>query len=268
MNSVLSWSASFYPQPLLNWKRRSTHGLAIDFPLLNVLGFAAYTISTACFLYSTTIRDQYASRHPKSPEPTVRFNDLAFGVHALILVVITYSQFYSSIWGFKVSNLQRSSRAVLGIVFGSSLSVIAVSVFVWIHSGHRDQDDLDWAWIDVVYIFGYIKLIATFVKYIPQAWINFKRKSTRGWSIDQILFDVTGGIFSLLQLVIDASFQGDWSGITGNPLKLGLANVSIFFDLIFITQHYILYRENYDVALKPVHAQRDDDLQPLLPERR
>lgn len=263
---MFSWSASFYPQPLLNWQRRSTHGLAIDFPLLNVLGFTVYTISTTCFLYSPTIRDQYAARHPRSPDPTVRFNDLAFGVHAVILVVITYSQFYPSLWGFQTSSLQRSSRIVLGIVYGSIIAVIAVSVFVWIHSGPRDQDALDWAWIDVIYIFGHIKLLATFVKYIPQAWINFKRKSTRGWSIGQILFDISGGVLSLLQLIIDASFQGDWSGITGNPLKLGLANVSIFFDLIFITQHYILYREESRVTLKSVDAHTDDALRPLLPE--
>jgi cystinosin len=265
--SVLSWSASFYPQPLMNWRRRSTHGLAIDFPLLNVLGFAAYTISTACFLYSPTIRNQYAARHPRSPEPTVRFNDLAFGVHAVILVAITYSQFYSRLWGFQVSHLQRSSRPVLGIVFGSIISVIGVAVFVWIHGDSPDQNESDWAWIDVIYIFGYIKLIATFVKYIPQAWINFKRKSTKGWSIDQILFDIIGGVLSLLQLIIDASFQGDWSGITGNPLKFGLANVSIFFDLIFITQHYILYRTEPGAAAKSWDTSTDDVHQPLLPER-
>ena len=82
----------------------------------------------------------------------------------------------------------------------------------------------------------------TVVKYIPQAWVNFKRKSTVGWSIWQILLDVTGGVLSILQLVIDSSLQNDWNGITGNPVKLGLGNVSIFFDIIFIIQHYILYR--------------------------
>lgn len=203
-------------------------------------------------------------RHSASPEPTVRFNDLAFGVHAVALVAITYSQFYPRLWGFEVSHLQRASRPVVGIVVGSILSVIAVSTFVLIKSGLQQQDALDWAWIDVIYVFGYIKLIATFVKYIPQAWMNFKRKSTSGWSIGQILFDVTGGVLSLLQLVIDASFQGDWSGITGNPLKLGLAEVSIFFDLIFITQHYVLYRQPPSTASKANGADSDDSRQPLL----
>jgi cystinosin len=32
------WSLSFYPQPLLNYRRRSTTGTTIDFPFLNCLG--------------------------------------------------------------------------------------------------------------------------------------------------------------------------------------------------------------------------------------
>lgn len=44
-----------------------------------------------------------------------------------------------------------------------------------------------------------------------------------------------------MQLVLDSALQNDWSGLTGNPMKLGLANVSILFDVLFIVQHYVLY---------------------------
>jgi cystinosin len=104
-----------------------------------------------------------------------------------------------------------------------------------------------------------VKLICTFVKYIPQVVVNFNRKSTVGWSITQILFDITGGVLSLLQLIIDASFQGDWSGITGNSLKLGLSNISIAFDIIFIVQHFVLYRGLDDRTIEA-----DASEQPLL----
>lgn len=107
---------------------------------------------------------------------------------------------------------------------------------------------------------GYVKLICTFFKYIPQVVVNFNRKSTVGWSIEQILFDITGGVLSLIQLVIDASFQGDWSGITGNPLKLGLSNISIVFDVIFIVQHFVLYHGQDDLTIKS----DDNPEQPLL----
>ena len=44
--------------------------------------------------------------------------------------------------------------------------------------------------------------------------------------------DVVGGCLSLVQLVIDSSLQNDWSGLIGNPTKLGLANISLFFDIV------------------------------------
>jgi cystinosin len=86
-----------------------------------------------------------------------------------------------------------------------------------------------------------VKLILTVWKYVPQVFANFKRQSTIGWSITQLLLDCSGGVLSMLQLLIDSSLQTDWSGLTGNPVKLGLANISMIFDIIFITQHYVLY---------------------------
>jgi cystinosin len=82
-------------------------------------------------------------------------------------------------------------------------------------------------------------LVCTVVKYCPQAYVNYKRKSTVGWSIAQILLDFSGCILSFLQLFIDSTLQADWSGLTGNPVKLGLSNIGIFFDIIFMVQHYM-----------------------------
>lgn len=108
--------------------------------------------------------------------------------------------------------------------------------------------------------------MVTIVKYIPQAWVNYKRKSTVGWDITQILLDLAGGVLSILQLVIDSSFQNDWSGITGNPVKFGLGNITILFDLILVVQHYCLYPNpsldktddvvDYTTPLLPNHEPR------------
>jgi hypothetical protein len=90
-----------------------------------------------------------------------------------------------------------------------------------------------------IYSIGYIKLVCTVVKYCPQVLLNYKLQSTVGWSITQILLDFAGGILSLLQLLLDSALQDDWSGFLGNPVKLGLSNISFFFDVIFMTQHYM-----------------------------
>ena len=106
-----------------------------------------------------------------------------------------------------------------------------------------------------IYTFSWIKLILTIMKYVPQCASNFRRKSTIGWSIQQQLLDFSGGILSLLQLVIDSSLQPDWSGLTGNPIKLGLANISLAFDVVFILQHFVLYG--------PVKERENDDSETL-----
>jgi cystinosin len=125
---------------------------------------------------------------------------------------------------------------------------------------------------DQVYAIQYVKLILTVWKYVPQVFANFKRQSTIGWSITQQLLDFSGGFLSMIQLLIDSSLQADWSGLTGNPVKFGLANISLLFDIIFITQHYVLYgpveekgeREN-DEASANHDARHEHD--PLLAHR-
>ncbi len=109
-----------------------------------------------------------------------------------------------------------------------------------------------------IYAVSYVKLFITLVKYMPQVITNYRNHSTRGWSIWQILLDLIGGILSIAQLLIDSYLQGDWSGITGNPVKLALGNASIVFDTIFIVQHYCLYRGSQGKALS------DTESDPLL----
>ncbi|CAN9171184.1 hypothetical protein CUC08_Gglean012289 [Alternaria sp. MG1] len=237
----LSWSLSFYPQPISNYIRKSTLGLAIDFPTLNVLGFTCYTISTACFLYSPTIKSQYAYRHPEAPQTTVRFNDFLFAAHGAVMCVIIYSQFFEKIWGFEIGKRQKVSRVILGVWWGCVLAIVVVVMLVKTR-GAEGNDAQGWAWLDVIYTLGYVKLLTVFLKYIPQAWVNYKRKSTLGWSIYPMLLDFAGGWLSLAQLCIDSALENDWSGVTGNPVKFGLGNITIVFDIIFMLQHYVLYK--------------------------
>jgi cystinosin len=146
----LCWSFSFYPQPILNWRRRSTTGTTVDFPTINVLGFVAYFISNAAFIYSNTVRKDYALRH-KGLTPTVQLNDLAFAAHAIVLSTLTLSQFVPSIWGFEKRGRGAGavpSKSILGLCVGCFVGVgIVVSIVVLRH----DTDPVTgWAWIDVV----------------------------------------------------------------------------------------------------------------------
>ena len=85
---------------------------------------------------------------------------------------------------------------------------------------------------------GYFKLSISFLKYLPQMYWNWKRKSTVGWSIANILLDFTGGFFSFLQLVLEAI---DGQHLNINPVKLVLSIMCMIYDIIFVVQHYCLY---------------------------
>ena len=62
--------------------------------------------------------------------------------------------------------------------------------------------------LDYLYIFSYVKLVITIIKYIPQAWYNYRRKSTIGWSIGNIFLDFTGGSLSMCQMFLLAYNYG------------------------------------------------------------
>lgn len=134
---------------------------------------------------------------------------------------------------------------MITVIIGSASVTFITCSLVYLRIGK-------WEALDIVYTLGYIKLLITILKYIPQAHLNYKRGSTAGWSIYNILLDTTGGILSLAQLFLDSALAGDlWGGTFGNPLKLGLGLVTLGFDGIFLCQHYIWFRGKTPLGVIP-----------------
>ena len=102
------WSVSFWPQVILNFKRKSTAGLSNEFSVLNLFGFACYATYTCCLFFSPAIQKMYKDRNGPDAEITVQSNDVAFAVHALILCLIQVTQ----IWWYKGFESQRVSLPV------------------------------------------------------------------------------------------------------------------------------------------------------------
>eukprot|EP00934_Nitzschia_sp_Nitz4_P005315 Nitzschia sp. Nitz4//scaffold331_size19140//7680//8882//NITZ4_008733-RA/size19140-processed-gene-0.33-mRNA-1//1//CDS//3329548179//5305//frame0 len=221
----LCWSVSFYPQVISNYKRKSTRGLSADFCSLNVVGFACYTAYNASLFWSPVIRRMYREKY--GSEVTVESNDVAFAFHALILSSITLGQI------LYYGDGQYPSKHMVALVV-LVITVCLLTPFVVLTSSALD-------WLQYLYMLSLIKVGISLIKYIPQVILNFQRRSTVGWSIWNILLDFTGGLLSVLQLVLDCADMGDFSGITGNLAKFCLGFVSIVFDILFMTQHYILY---------------------------
>ncbi|CAH8615301.1 unnamed protein product [Heterobilharzia americana] len=224
-----AWTVSFYPQLFLNWKRKSVVGFNFDFAVLNVIGFLYYSIYNVGLFWIPLIQEQYLQRNPLSTIP-VQINDLVFAFHALAISLLT---------AFQILIYERGNQRVSIMCITLIVLIAIYSVIVCALGGASVIK-----WLDTFYLLSHVKLLISFVKYTPQAFMNFRRKSTVGWSIGNIVLDFSGGVLSIAQMVTIAYNYNDISSITGSPVKLGLGILSIAFDILFMVQHWILYRSS------------------------
>ncbi|MBN3317076.1 CTNS protein, partial [Atractosteus spatula] len=218
----LAWSISFYPQAYENWRRKSVVGLNFDFLALNLTGFIAYSVFNIGLFW-----EEFLKKNPDGVNP-VDANDVFFSVHAFVLTLVYICQCVI---------YERGGQRVSKVAIGLLVIAWAFAIFTFfIAIAHKIT------WLEYLYYFSYIKLGVTLVKYIPQAFMNYQRKSTEGWSIGNVLLDFTGGAFSLLQMFLQSYNNDEWKLIFGDPTKFGLGLFSILFDILFMVQHYCLYR--------------------------
>ncbi|CDP16643.1 unnamed protein product [Coffea canephora] len=221
-----SWSISFYPQVILNFRRKSVVGLNFDFVLLNLTKHSSYLIYNASLFFSSAVQRQYHQKFGFDQMIPVAANDVAFSAHAVLLTVFTLFQIAIYERGH-----QKVSKTATAIV---TAAWFAAAVCVFVAVPHKK-----WLWL--VSCFNTVQVVMTVIKYIPQAVMNFKRKSTIGWSIGNILLDLLGGVTNYAQMAVQSIDQKSWVNFYGNIGKTLLSLVSIFFDILFILQHYVLY---------------------------
>ncbi|XP_017792812.1 PREDICTED: cystinosin homolog [Habropoda laboriosa] len=232
----LAWSVSFYPQIYSNYKRKSVVGLNFDYLSLNLVGFIMYGLFNSGLFWIEEVELEYFRRYPKGLNP-VQVNDIFFSLHAVFATVITIIQcFIYEIGNQRVSNTARIIHGVFAVFIITSMVLAIVKTVTW---------------LDFLYYCSYVKLCITLIKYVPQAFYNYKRKSTVGWSIGNIFLDFTGGILSMLQMALNAYNYDDVESIFGDPTKFGLGFFSVAFDIFFIIQHYVLYRNRKEYVEVP-----------------
>ncbi|XP_076753782.1 cystinosin-like isoform X2 [Xylocopa sonorina] len=231
----LAWSVSFYPQIYSNYKRKSVVGLNFDYLSLNLVGFIMYALFNCGLFWIPEVELEYFRRYPKGLNP-VQVNDIFFALHATFATVITIIQCFVYETGTqRVSTTARIIHSIFAVFILISMILAIVNTIKW---------------LDFLYYCSYVKLSITLIKYVPQAFYNYKRKSTVGWSIGNIFLDFTGGMLSMLQMILNAYNYDDWESIFGDPTKFGLGFFSVAFDIFFIIQHYVLYRMNISLLLR------------------
>ena len=232
-----AWSISFYGQVIENYRRASVSGLNFDFEIYNLVGFTTYTI----YNIRGYLDDNLGTG-------TVQIQDIFFGCHALLLTIVTLIQILH--YFDPKDKLQTISNVtitiILVMIWGAILLVIVESGLEY-YDPHV-KEDRKYIFNSLVYM-GWCKVFISLIKYIPQVVSNYRRKSTIGWNIHNILLDFTGGAFSFGQNIVD-TFRDEFSVTSeGQPKGLNIAKfalsfISMFFDIIFMTQHYILYKDS------------------------
>jgi cystinosin len=260
------------PQVFENWRRKKVDGLSADYLVYSIIGYAAYAAYTSALYFSPGVQASYMAAHAGSL-PDVPLCDVLFAGHALAVSLFTLYQCY--LYGGNSSSAASSSTSTAkpllpGLSTSKACEVIAVAVLAAVaaYCGHVGStcglEDCD-AWLPLLYFLGTTKVVMTLIKYTPQALLNHKRRSTEGWQINNVLLDLAGGMLSFAQIGLNAVARADLSVITGNPAKLGIAAISIGFDIVFILQHYVLYRGSSSAAGSSSSSEADNsNAQPVL----
>uniref|UniRef100_A0A803LSQ1 Cystinosin homolog n=1 Tax=Chenopodium quinoa TaxID=63459 RepID=A0A803LSQ1_CHEQI len=318
--AFFSWSISFYPQVILNYRRKSVVGLNFDFVVLNLTKHSTYLIYNATLYFSSVVQRQYRDKYGRDEMIPVAANDVAFSIHAVLLTAFTLFQIFIYERG-----IQKVSKISFTLVI-AAWGIAAVCVFIALPShswlwlitvfkpiNNVDGDDIDNVNVDLVsdmpiaenvddvdnifddvpsancnvnvvpiendnnaeniddmpsvndnvdhYETSYMlniydlrvwdgldsKMIDLIVKNGPKR-DNFVVKGSK----DRFSRRFTANLYTRVLLNAekcdrDWLVKGSWVNFYGNIGKTLLSLVSIFFDLLFMVQHYVLYRN------KPIH---------------
>lgn len=156
-----------FPQIITNYRSKKVDGLSTDSMIFGFIKSGSYAIYTSCFLWNSTIRQEYKIRNGSDAEITVMSNDVAYTLFTLLLKVIILCQMMCY-RGFVMSRLCMFLVAMM-----------TIAIIVYILCIHTRVSPL-FNWYDLLYLFATYNTILTFMQYIPQVEMNLERKSTKG----------------------------------------------------------------------------------------
>lgn len=176
---TLCWSVAMYPQAISNYHRKTTKGLSVEFALLNLVGFACYSLYSTALLYNATILDVYQQQKSQANNqisaPMVKVNDVVFSIHVFILSAFMCAQmlvYNGLVWARDVSPL---IQWILG-----GMVTFAVGWPMYLLFAVKTRED-SFMWLNYLYVLSFIKVVTTLIKFVPQTLLNWRRKSTKGW---------------------------------------------------------------------------------------
>lgn len=230
--------------------------MSIEFQIWNISGYLFYTIYN---IWGYIVQHN----HSKEISNSIKPNDIAFTVHGLLMTAAVCVQVI--LWR-KPGTDKVSWVHVIMII---CMWILAVYNFVLAANDYIPYyriSNSPYAYSAVQFL-GFCKGFVTIIKYIPQIWLHYTTKSTKGFAIQNIMLDFGGGLFSFLQMMIDSIDTKDWGHFTSNVPKLVIACVSMFYDVVILIQHFVLYRsrtsEFQQLSALDVYLVDDGDVPPV-----
>ena len=171
---------------------------------------------------------------------SVRPNDLAFTVHALLMTCAVIAQcfLYTRTSTPRISPLHR--YVLVGIwsclAFTTLLALTSSIPFACVTPACPATH------LTLLSTLGLTKVLINLIKNLPQLLLNHSRQSTLGWSIAGVLTDLVGASAAFVQQSLDVWNQDDWGMMVGNVPKFLLSVLSFGFDMAFVVQHFVCYR--------------------------
>lgn len=231
----VAWSVSFYGQIYQNIKNKSVSGLSFDFQILNFFGFLGYSVYNVwCYI------NQNMGAKPK-------IQDVLFSTHAFVATCFTIVQcFYYYNPSDPNQKVATWSISIVVCLSWGFFIVILIEQILKMYDPSNNKGKV-FPFNAIIYL-GWTKAIVSLVKYIPQVILNIKRKSTKGWSMENVILDFTGGSFSLIQNIIDSinekSIISDDNNYALNFVKYAVSIIAMIFDIVFVIQHFIIYKDS------------------------
>lgn len=174
--------------------------------------------------------------------PKLGLFDLFYCLHGEIMNLVTLSQLFwgRTLWKFPYDRYRRM-KPVYHRICLLSLSIFFILTVQFLHSnwitgGWNNERTLQYC--NKLFL---LKISMSLIKYIPQVKYNMERQSVKGFSITGVLLDITGGVASVLQLLLQLSRENgfSWMLIILNFGKIGLSLVTLTFCSVFIIQWFV-----------------------------
>ncbi|KAI3866611.1 hypothetical protein MKX03_023823 [Papaver bracteatum] len=148
-----SWTFGFYPQIILNYRRKSVVGLNFDYLVLNLTKQSSYLIYNASLFFSPAVQKQYHEKYGFGEMIPVAASDVAFSTHSILLTSFALCQVLVYERGS-----QKVSRPTIGITAAVWVTVLVCLFIAWPHQS--------WLWL--LSVLNTIQVTLAVIKYIPQ----------------------------------------------------------------------------------------------------